>query len=53
MMENQLVFVDFEKHCKTCKHNKLKETLDPCNGCLDNPINENSDKPVCYEEVNQ
>lgn len=49
-MENQMRIVDFEKYCETCKHKKLKEILDPCNECLDNPINEDSEKPVCWEE---
>lgn len=43
--------VDFETYCKTCKHHKLEEKLDPCNECLDNPVNEDSEKPVCWEEA--
>lgn len=43
-------FVDFEKYCKTCKHRDLIESKDPCNECLDNPVNYNSEKPVKYEE---
>ena len=49
-MENQMRIVDFEKYCETCKHKKLEEKLDPCNECLDNPVNEDSEKPVCWEE---
>lgn len=43
-------FVDFEKYCETCKHKDLKGYKDPCNDCLDNPVNSNSQKPIYYEE---
>ena len=42
--------VDFKKYCKTCKHYDQKEWEDPCNGCLDTPVNQHSHKPVNYEE---
>lgn len=42
--------VNFEKYCKLCKYEKLKETLDPCNNCLDYPMNENTEKPVFFKE---
>ena len=29
--------VDFNKYCKTCKHEEVKEVEDPCNECLDEP----------------
>ena len=41
--------VDFFKYCPTCKYRTLKETADPCNECLDNPMNVHTDKPVKYE----
>ena len=44
--------VDYEKYCKTCKHRNLKETEDPCNDCLTWPENEDSRKPILYEEGN-
>ena len=49
-MDNVDVIVDFEKHCKTCKYKDLEEKYDPCNDCLDNPVNTNSSKPVYYKE---
>ena len=49
-MEEKEFMVDFEKYCKTCKHEKLKENCDPCNDCLDYAVNTNSEKPVHYEE---
>lgn len=50
-MENQYRFVDFKKYCETCKHKKLKENLDPCCECLDHGANEDSEKPVNWEEA--
>lgn len=43
-------FVDFYKYCKDCKHLEEKETDEPCNTCLDNPVNLHSQKPVKFEE---
>lgn len=42
--------VDFETHCKTCKHEDLNENEEPCNECLDNPTNECTTKPVNWVE---
>ena len=42
--------VDFAKYCKTCKYGKLPEHEDPCDDCLMHPCNENSHKPVKWEE---
>lgn len=41
--------VQFDRYCKYCKYVKLKETCDPCNECLDNPVNENTDKPFNFK----
>lgn len=42
--------VYFDKYCKTCKYKKKKDTEEPCDECLDNPINLNSHRPVNWEE---
>lgn len=42
--------VDFELYCHKCKHYEKKEEEEPCCECLDNPSNEDSCRPVCYEE---
>lgn len=47
-MENREQFVDFEKYCKTCKYKDTEEFKDPCNDCLDYPVNTYTDKPVNY-----
>lgn len=49
-MDNIERIVDFKKYCETCKHRNVKEIKDPCNDCLDNPVNTNSHKPIYYEE---
>ena len=49
-MENQFKIVDFKKYCETCIHKSIDEVKDPCNECLDNPVNENSEKPVKYQK---
>lgn len=42
--------VYFHEYCKQCKHEKVKETENPCDECLGEPINWNSHRPVKYEE---
>lgn len=49
-MEGEHLFVDFKKYCETCEHKDVEETKDPCNECLENPMNLFSHKPVKWEE---
>ena len=42
--------VYFHNYCKSCKHKPVKDTDEPCNECLSEPINLYSHKPVKYEE---
>ena len=42
--------VRFDWYCKSCKHKDVKDSDDPCNECLDNPVNLHSHKPTKYEE---
>jgi hypothetical protein len=44
--------VYFDQYCKSCKHHGLEESKDPCNGCLAEPSNTNSHKPMNYESKN-
>ena len=48
-MENRELFVEFDKYCKTCKHESLKENEPPCDECLEHPVNLDSHKPYRYE----
>ena len=47
LMEKEVYFGEY---CKTCKYEKLSEQDDPCYDCLNNPINEDSHKPIRWEE---
>ena len=49
-MENDYKEVYFHEHCKSCKYEKMPETKEPCNECLDHPVNLHSHKPVKWEE---
>lgn len=49
-MENRLKEVDFHKYCKKCKHRDKHESEDPCWDCLDQPVNEDSKKPIYFED---
>lgn len=42
--------VFFDMYCCECKYEKVDEVEDPCNECLCYPANENSHKPVKFEE---
>lgn len=48
-MEKTMKIVDFT-YCKSCKFYDTKEWEDPCNKCLCCSVNENSEKPLYYEE---
>ena len=43
-------FVEFDKYCPKCVNKDKPETEDPCNDCLNNPVNLGSHKPVNFKE---
>lgn len=43
--------VYFSQWCKSCKHYNEPETEEPCNECLGEPGNEDSHKPVKWENT--
>lgn len=49
-MEESYKEVYFNQYCDSCKHKEKKETEDPCDDCLENPVNVYSHKPVRWEE---
>ena len=50
-MDNQTYKeVYFHEFCKKCKHEKVKDTEEPCYECLGEPTNWNSHRPVKYEK---
>lgn len=48
MIEHQYMMVDFAK-CKDCIHWDSNVQDDPCNECLGEPINLDSDRPIHYK----
>lgn len=42
--------VKFDIYCRTCKHWEKEESEDPCWDCLDQGWNEDSHKPIKWEE---
>ena len=47
MSEDIFKEVRFDLYCSQCKEEKTKETDDPCNECLAEPINQYSNTPIC------
>ena len=48
LMADKIVY--YNEYCKSCKHKNLPETEEPCDTCLENPVNEDSHRPVMWEE---
>lgn len=42
--------VYFDPYCSKCKHLKKTEQEEPCDECLNNPVNEYTHRPVKFEE---
>ena len=47
-MATKMVRYDF--WCHYCKYKDTDDTEDPCNECMNYPVNEDSTKPICYQE---
>lgn len=43
--------VHFDEYCKLCKHYEKREHEDPCFDCLNQGWNEDSHKPILFEEA--
>lgn len=41
--------VRFDKYCKTCRYKDTPEVEDPCNECLDYPVNSYMEVPIHWE----
>lgn len=52
-MDTDMHIVEFDKWCPSCKHESKDESEYPCWECLEEPVNENSRKPVFYREANK
>ena len=42
--------VRFDLYCKNCKHFEKDEAEDPCYMCMNQEWNDDSHKPIYYEE---
>ncbi len=42
--------VYFDPYCSKCKHLKKTEQDEPCDECLNHPVNEYTHRPVKFEE---
>lgn len=42
--------VYFDPYCSKCKYLKKTEQEEPCDECLNNPVNEYTHRPVEFEE---
>lgn len=49
-MDDSYKEVRFDLYCKKCKHCNKKEDEEPCDECLNNPVNLYSHKPINFEE---
>lgn len=49
-MDEDYKEVYFHEYCKDCKHEKVKNTDEPCDECLGSPLNLYSHKPIKWEE---
>lgn len=49
-MVNQYKEVDFSQYCKTCEFERVPEDGNPCDECLESPVNLYSHKPVKWKE---
>lgn len=50
MNEDGYKEVLYDVYCKKCKHFSTKDTDEPCNECLGNPIRQYSHKPMNFVE---
>lgn len=53
MEVNVLKEVYFDKYCDSCEYKENEEKENPCNECLNEPVNANSHKPTKYVKGNQ
>lgn len=42
--------VRFDLYCPKCKYEQNSEMENPCHDCLENPVNDGTDKPVEFHE---
>lgn len=45
--------VNFQEWCPKCEHFKRAEHEDPCHDCLNEPVNDDSRKPVMFKAADK
>ena len=50
MIENNQRIVCYDIWCQKCLCKDIKENDEPCEECLDNPTNENTERPIKFKE---
>ena len=50
MIENSQMMVRYDIWCQKCTHKNTKENDEPCDECLDNPVSENTERPIKFKE---
>lgn len=50
MGDPSLKFVDFERYCPQCKHEKVNVTEEPCTTCLETGARKGTEKPELFKE---
>lgn len=50
MEDEQYKEVHYHAYCNTCKYREVKDTDEPCNECLSEPVNLYSHKPIKWTE---
>ena len=48
--ENQEREVRFDLYCKTCKYWESPQEEEPCDSCLSEPFNYDTDRPVNWKK---
>ena len=48
-MDGHEKFVEFDKYCSTCQHEKNAESESPFDECLEHPVNWETNQPYCYK----
>lgn len=51
--DSMLHEVNFQEWCPKCEHYKLEESKDPCHDCLNEPVNDDSRKPVMFKAADK
>ena len=50
MNSEGMKIVNFRLYCPKCEHYAVKQEDEPCNSCLEESVNQYSEKPVNYKE---